>query len=85
VNAKSGVLTHVPEAFIAREIFVFLATLVVAYHGCEVTTKSDGASSNECRSKKRGLQERHMRLINGCRPLPLKVCRRGVGVSCLGC
>jgi hypothetical protein len=54
VVAKSGVLTHVPEAFVASEIWVFLSTLAAAYPGCKGTSKSDDASSHECRSKKRG-------------------------------
>jgi hypothetical protein len=48
------VLRHVPGAFIAREICVFLATLVVAYLGCKDTSKGDGASPDDGRNKKRG-------------------------------
>jgi hypothetical protein len=54
MGAKSEVLTHVPRAFVAREIYVFLATLAAAYLGCEVTPKGDGGSPSECRIKKRG-------------------------------
>jgi hypothetical protein len=43
-----------PGAFVAREICVFVATLADAYPGLEVTSKSDRASPNECRSKNRG-------------------------------
>jgi hypothetical protein len=53
VVAESGVLTHVPRAFVAREICVFLATLAAAYPGCKGTTKSDGDSPDEYSRKKR--------------------------------
>jgi hypothetical protein len=66
--AKSGVLTPVHGAFVAKEICVFLATLGAAYPGCEVTSKSDGAKPNECRSKKRSATKKDIcdRLMVAC-------------------
>jgi hypothetical protein len=53
--AKSGVLTHVPRAFVVREICVFLATLAAAYPGCDSQRSAFGNDkSNEFPSKKTG-------------------------------
>jgi hypothetical protein len=51
VVAKLRMLT---PSFVAREICVFFATLADAYPGCKGMCKSDAASLEECRSKKRG-------------------------------
>jgi hypothetical protein len=64
---KLVVLSHVPRAFVAREICVSLPTLVVAYPGVIAQNQPlDRRNLTSVEVRREVLQQRHLQLLDGC-------------------